>query len=121
MRYAIMTILLLLSIHCRSQTVYATVTCYNPEKRQCDGNPLQTADGSIINMTLLKRGKLRWCGVSRDLLKTFPFGSKIYVSGKGVYEVHDISNRRLKRTIDILEHVNVSMYRHKNIKVKIWK
>ncbi len=43
-----------------------TVTVYNAVESQCDSNPLETADGSIID---LNNHPKNWIAVSRDLLK----------------------------------------------------
>ena len=47
-------------------TTHVTLTCYQPVKSQCNNQPLVTADGSKINLHHLKRGRIKWCAVSRD-------------------------------------------------------
>lgn len=54
-------------------------TYYNAVPNQCSGNHLITADGSRINKSKLKSGKIRWVAVSRDLRSKYKYGSKIYV------------------------------------------
>ena len=50
-----------------------SVTVYNPVESQCDSDPLQTADGSIIDPLHPQR----WCGASRDIIESFGYGKKI--------------------------------------------
>lgn len=81
-----------------------TITVYHPTAAQCDNTPFTTADGSKINP---KRPQ-RWCGVSRDLLKYFRYGSEInlviplapYLSG--LWEIHDTGKADQKRHVDLL-------------------
>lgn len=82
-------------------------TVYNPVTTQCNGNPLETADGSIINMAKLERGEIKWVAVSRDLLKTFKFGDKVEIISSdkrisGVYIVHDTMAKKWTKKVDIL-------------------
>ena len=113
---------LLLGISVSAQSRYVKLTHYHPVKAECYGNPLVTSDGSSINLRKLKRGKLRWCAVSRDLLRLFPKGKpkRIWIEGHGFYEVRDVTNRRLKNTVDILLHPSSKrrIY-HKRIKIKV--
>lgn len=106
----------------RSTVTHVTLTCYQPVKSQCDSQPLITSDGSKINLHHLKKGTIKWCAVSRDLLYLFPKGKpkQVYIEGYGVYQVKDVMNKRHKHRIDILIHpkdckrISVS-----NVKVKI--
>lgn len=85
-------------------------TYYNPVESQCDSTPLVTADGSHINKEKLKRKEYRWIAVSPDLLVEYPLGSKVKITSKkypeisGIYEIHDVMNRRYRYAIDILSH-----------------
>lgn len=86
-----------------------SATKYHPVKSQCSGNPLVTADGSKINLSKLKAGKLRWVAVSRDLLRRHEYGDTIlvisenkHISGKWV--IHDTMNSRFRQKIDFLMH-----------------
>ena len=54
-----------------------TVTQYNPVVSQCDEDPLVTADNSKIDLEKLRRGKIRWVAVSRDLLDRYNYGNVI--------------------------------------------
>ena len=121
-------ILILLCFLCTksvAQTItHVTLTCYQPVKSQCNNEPLITADGSKINLHHLKRGRIKWCAISRDLLYLFPKNKpkKVFIEGFGVYEVRDIMNKRHKHRIDILIHPKDSKrISIKNVKVKILK
>ena len=106
----------------RGNTTRVTVTCYQPVKAQCNGNPLVTADGSKIDLNRLRRGKIKWCSVSRDLLKLFPKGKpkKIWIEGLGIYEVRDVMNKRFRRRVDILVHPKTGKLIYlNNVKIKI--
>ena len=103
-------ILVLLCFLCTksiAQTVtHVTLTYYQPVKSQCNKEPLVTADGSKINLHHLKRGNIKWCAISRDLLYLFPKNKpkRVSIEGFGVYEVKDVMNKRHKHRIDILIH-----------------
>lgn len=101
---------------------HCAVTCYQPIESQCDSDPLTTADGSKINLDKLKKGKIKWCAVSRDLLWLFPKNKpkRVYIEGFGIYEVKDLMNKRWKHKLDILIHPDdKTRYHLKNVKVKI--
>lgn len=103
---------------------HVTLTYYQPVKEQCDKQPLVTADGSKINLHHLKKGKIKWCAISRDLLYLFPKNKpkRVYIEGFGVYEVKDVMNKRFKHRIDILIHPKDSRRVSINkVKVKILK
>lgn len=61
-------------------------------------NGRKTADGTVINNPTSQR----ICALSRDLLKKYPFGTKLFVEGYGVYIVHDKMGARHKNMIDLL-------------------
>ena len=122
----ISTAILALSVHIctHAQITHCTLTVYNPVKKQCDRDPKTTSDGSKINMNHLKKGKIKWCAISRDLLYLFPKGKKkrIFIYGYGYYDVHDVMNRRYKHSVDILLHpTNSYKVKLKNIKIRILK
>lgn len=99
-------------------------TTYNAEVKQCDSDPLTTANGSKIDTSLLKQNKLRWVALSRDLIKCdyrnslyprnghwqglFEFGDTITVASKsmphinGKWVVNDCMNSRYSKSIDFL-------------------
>lgn len=104
------------------------VTYYQPTAGQCSGNPLKTADGSLIDINLLNANKLRWCAVSPDIWKLLPKDNKrIHISGyidgyNGWYEVHDKTASRHSKLVDILAPVKLPkgvLHTKHNIKIKI--
>lgn len=103
-------------------TTHVTVTCYHPVKEQCDDSPLITADGSKIDLHKLKKGDIKWCAISRDLLWLFPKNKpkRVYIEGHGYYEVRDVMNKRFNHRLDILQHPdNKKLILDKNVKVII--
>lgn len=103
---------------------HVTLTCYQPVKSQCDGNPLVTSDGSKINLHHLEEDKVQWCAISRDLLYLFPKDKpkKILIKGYGLYEVRDVMNSRHRHRVDILIHPKDSRRIMKqNVEIKILK
>lgn len=107
MKNLLIILMLALFMPTEEDTIRVTATVYNPVKSQCLGNPLTTADGSIINVAKLNRGEIKWIAVSQDLLKIFKFGDKVEVISddeliSGVYEVHDTMPKRWTKKIDIL-------------------
>lgn len=110
-------------VFCQTIT-HVTLTCYQPVKSQCNNQPLVTADGSKINLHHLKRGNIKWCAISRDLLYLFPKNKpkRVSIEGFGVYEVKDVMNKRHNHRIDILIHPkNSKRISIKNVKVRILK
>ena len=107
-------------INCSPISVKATM--YHPVEAQCDDNPLQTADGSIIDP--YKVSSWNWIAVSQDLLKKnggiFNYGDQVYISGThkdGLYTIHDCMNRRKTSQIDFLENIGTKQYRYNNIEL----
>lgn len=82
------------------------VTCYQPVASQCMGDPLVTSDGSRIDLNKLERGEIRWCAVSPDIhaLLKGRKQKRIWVEGFGVMEIHDTTNKRFTKRVDILLH-----------------
>lgn len=107
-KYFLLLALLICSSYISSKNVvtHVTLTVYQPVKEQCDTDPLTTSDGSKINLVHLKKGKIKWCAVSRDLLWLFPKGKpkRVHIEGYGIYEVRDTMNRRHTHRIDLLIH-----------------
>ena len=85
---------------------HVKVTCYQPVEAQCDNDPLTTADGSKIDLHKLKKGNVKWCAISRDLLWLFPKDKpkRVHIEGYGIYEVRDVMNKRFNHRVDILIH-----------------
>jgi hypothetical protein len=90
------------------QFTFVSVSHYYPSVAQCDAEPLITADMSRIDTVALRNGTLKWCALSRDMLKRwggqYDYGDSIYVSGLGWYEIHDCMNARWKQKVDILSY-----------------
>ena len=101
-----------------------TVTVYNAVPSQCSGNHLKTADGSRIDTDALENGTLKWCAVSRDMLRNgYKYGDKIEILSSdplisGVYEIHDTSAPRLKRHIDILMPRRINTGKWTGVKIR---
>lgn len=107
MKALLISILLAVQVTAARGTVtHVTLTCYQPVKEQCNGDPLTTADGSKIDLKKLKDGDIKWCAISRDLLCLFPKDKpkRVYIEGYGIYEVRDLMNKRWDHRIDILKH-----------------
>lgn len=82
------------------------VTVYNPEENQTDDTPNITACGGIINVD--DPLSHRWIALSRDMLKLFPYGTKVKITGTGKYDgvwtVMDTMNKRYTKSADFLTH-----------------
>ena len=102
-------------------TTHVTLTTYNATKAQCDNNPNETANGTIIDHKKLKQGKLKYCAISPDLLWCIPMGSIIYIDGHGRYEVVDTMNARFKHYVDILQHHTEKNFKKEKIKIVLVK
>jgi 3D (Asp-Asp-Asp) domain-containing protein len=100
---------------------HVTLTTYNAVKNQCDDSPLITADGTKIDIRKLKRGKIKYCAVSRDLLWCIPLGSVVHIEGHGYYEVRDTMNERFNHYIDILQHKSQKNFKKERIRVEVIK
>jgi len=92
----------------KKKTLEVTVSVYNPIVSQCDSTPLQTASLKIIDTVKLKKGKLKWCAISRDLKRKYKFGDIIHIKniGKlsGKYMIVDLMNKRYRKRVDILHY-----------------
>lgn len=106
----------------KNTITHVKVTCYQPVEAQCDSDPLTTADGSKIDLHKLKKGDVKWCAISRDLLWLFPKDKpkRVHIEGYGIYEVRDVMNKRFNHRVDILIHpsekANIS---EENVKMTI--
>ena len=106
----------------KNTITHVKVTCYQPVEAQCDSDPLITADGSKIDLHKLKKGDVKWCAISRDLLWLFPKDKpkRVHIEGYGIYEVRDVMNKRFNHRVDILIHpsekANIS---EENVKMTI--
>jgi len=102
-------------------TTHVTLTTYNAVVGQCDSDPLTTADGTKIDLKKLKRGKIKYAAVSRDLLWAIPLGSIIHIDGHGYYEVRDTMNKRFNHHIDILQDKAQKNFKKAKIKIVVIK
>jgi len=83
------------------QKVHATV--YNAVPEQTNNDPGHTA--FMFELDLINPFKHKIIAVSRDLLKSYPKGTKVMVKGTsydGVYVVMDKMNKRYINRIDLL-------------------
>lgn len=96
---------------------HVTLTTYNPVEGQCDDTPLITADGTKIDLNKLKKGEIKYCAISRNLLPFIPLGSVIEIEGYGLYEVRDTMNKRFNHCIDILQYVGEKNFKKTKVKV----
>ena len=100
---------------------HVTLTTYNATKAQCDETPDVTANGTKINYHKLKKGELKYCAISRDLLWCIPMGSIIDIDGHGRYKVVDTMNARFNHYIDILQHHTQKNFKKKKVKIVLVK
>ena len=103
-----------------ADTVVCTV--YNAVPEQTNSDPEHTA--FMFKLDLNNPYKHRIIAVSRDLLKKYPKGTKVYIDGTrydGIYTVMDKMNKRYTNRIDILinEDMPIGKWNHaKIIKIK---
>jgi len=88
-----------------------TLTIYNPVVAQCDNDPLITASNAKIDTLKLRKQKIRWMALSRDMLKRWNgklnYGDTVQlVSGDsaidGMWIIQDTMNKRYKKRGDLL-------------------
>lgn len=110
-KHIILGVFLSLDIHAfpfsrKKIITHVKLSCYQPIRKQCNSQPLITADGTKINLRHLKSGKIKYCAISRDLLYLFPKNNPkiINIKGYGIYEVRDVMNKRFTHSVDILIH-----------------
>lgn len=106
------------------QTAIVKATVYNAVKSQCNSDYLHTA--SMFELDSINQYQHRIIAVSRDLLKLFPFGTKVSVTGTGIYDgiytVNDIMNKRYINRIDILINKDMELIPEtKNVLIKLYK
>ena len=103
--------------------VIATTSIYNPVKSQCDTDPTLTASGIRINIDNLRKGKIRYVSLSRDLLKRYKFGSYINIKSNnpyynGCWKVVDTMSKRFKNKIDFLQHLKDKNVPPRKVEIK---
>ena len=76
-------------------SIIVDVSVYTSRPQETDDTPYLTADQSLV-----RRGVL---AVSRDVRDEIglKFGQKVLLDGYGVFEVHDVMNKRYTRRVDI--------------------
>lgn len=107
----------LMSINNVEENVVATV--YNAVPSQCNNDPGHTA--SMFKLDLTNPYKHKIIAVSRDLLETFPMGTRVIITGTdydGIYVVEDKMNKRYEKRIDILINVDMKIGKWDNVKIK---
>lgn len=95
-------------------------TVYNAVLEQCNSDPGYTA--SMFALDLKNPFKHRIIAVSRDLLKRYPYGSKVCISGTGKYDgeyyVEDTMNKRYTARIDILINEDMGLGKWNNVEIR---
>jgi len=95
------------------KTLNVSVSVYNPSISQCDSTPLITASQLLIDTNLLKQNKLKWCAVSRNLLKRFNPKANYNLLDtiqldhnlfKGKYIITDVTKDIYYNRVDVLHH-----------------
>lgn len=120
--FILLAMLMVVAVEAKKKTItHCVVTVYHPVRSQTDSSPLVTSDGSKINLHKLKRGEIKWCAISRDLLWMFPKGKpkRILIEGLGIYEVRDTMNKRFDHRVDILVHPTNRKMMNKKLKITI--
>lgn len=85
---------------------------YHAVSSQTDGTPLITACGQKISLRKLRAGRIRWLGISRDLMTTYPCGALIFVfsSDKGLtgwWRVYDkMGQYKGRRKLRVTNHLD---------------
>jgi len=94
-----------------------TATVYNAVPEQTNDDNFTTA--SMYKLDSINQYKHKIIAVSRDLLKVYPFGSRVYIHGTkdydGVYKVEDLMNKRYKNSIDILINIDMKLGKWNNV------
>ena len=119
-----MNVLLFLLLTIVSEYKVVKTSIYNPTKAQCDAEPTKTASGAVISEEHLRKGKIRYVSLSRDLLKSYKFGTYLIVKSSNAYyngkwKIVDTMNKRFKNKIDFLQHKQNKKIPPKT--VKIWQ
>lgn len=98
-------------------TVVATTYQLTPK---CQGK-WGTKVASGIKLNTKNPHSNRIIAVSRDLLKKYPFHTKVKITGagylSGVYRVEDVMAARWRKKIDILTNLNQKQNKFHNVKI----
>ena len=103
-------------VNAQQQKVHATV--YNAVPAQTNSDPSHTA--TMFDLDLKNPYKHKIIAVSRDLLKKFPYHSKVIVKGTtydGVYIIEDTMNKRYTNRIDLLINLEMRIGSWKNVTI----
>ena len=114
----LLLVLFIFSLPLKSTHNIVTATVYNAVPEQTNSDPEHTA--SMFKLDLNNPYKHRIIAVSRDLLKTYPMGSKVKIIGTeydGIYAVEDKMNKRYKNRIDILINTDMKIGKWNNVKI----
>lgn len=78
------------------QTPGIRITTYQAVKKQCDSRPWETASGAVVNYHTV--------AISPDLRDRlgWQLGDRLFVPGFGLMYINDLTNARLRKTVDIL-------------------
>jgi 3D (Asp-Asp-Asp) domain-containing protein len=103
-------------------TIYiVNASVYHAKEGQCDDTPLITASGAKIS-DASKAYEHRYIAVSRDLLATFPYGTRVEIIGcgelDGIYRVEDTMNKRYTHQIDILINEDMEIGRWSGVRIR---
>lgn len=102
-----------------NKSKYVTATVYNAEAKQCNADYLHTA--SMFKLSRKDQYKHRIIAVSRDLLKDYPFGTKVRITGThydGIWTIQDVMNKRYKNRIDLLINKGMRIGKWENCEIK---
>jgi len=72
---------------------YVTVTAYSANRRRCDSTPHLTA--------FMTKPRVGTVAISRDLLRQYSPGDRVYLKGFGVFIVNDLMNARFEKRVDV--------------------
>ncbi len=103
----------------KSQSHILSATQYNIHHRGA-----VVASGDKIDASKLKKRKIRWVALSRDMIKHYPMNSRIRVHSKthpelnGVWIVKDKMAARHRACIDFLIYRGQSELERTNVKVQ---
>lgn len=123
MKKLLLVLLMLPILKIMAQETY-TITVYNAVANQCNEYYLTTADGSLIDTEALENGTLKWCAVSRDMLRDgYKYGDRIEIlhadeTIAGIYEIHDTTAPKFTRRIDILMPSRIRAGKWIGVKIK---
>lgn len=106
------------------------LTIYNPEAGQTDDTPMIAGPNFQIDADKLASGKLRWMGLSQDMLAitgrgTIEYGQLVHIDAgdstiDGYWHVYDAMNKRYKKSGDLLFDKSIrSRGKWKNVKLSI--